>query len=77
MPSLPKCRTLYPYDAADVDELTFQPGETIEIVKEGVSMYNLLCKILLCGTDGALTSFHVQKDCIYIRHMTSSTIELR
>jgi len=34
-PSLPKCKTLYPYDASDVDELTFQPDEIIEIVKEG------------------------------------------
>ena len=32
---LPQCRTLYNYDAQDVDELTFVPGETIEIIKEG------------------------------------------
>ena len=34
-PSLPKCKTIYPYDATDVDELSFQPDEIIEIVKEG------------------------------------------
>ena len=34
-PSLPKCKTIYPYDATDVDELSFQPDEIIEIIKEG------------------------------------------
>lgn len=34
-PSLPKCKTIYPYDATDVDELSFQPDEVIEIIKEG------------------------------------------
>ena len=34
-PSLPQCKTIYPYDATDVDELSFQPDEIIEIVKEG------------------------------------------
>ena len=34
-PSLPKCKTIYPYDATDADELSFQPDEIIEIIKEG------------------------------------------
>lgn len=34
-PSLPRCKTIYPYDATDVDELSFQPDEIIEIIKEG------------------------------------------
>lgn len=39
-PSLPKCKTIYPYDATDVDELSFQPDEIIEIVKEGKKTSN-------------------------------------
>ena len=34
-PARPKCRTIYPYDAGDVDELSFAEGEIIEIVSEG------------------------------------------
>ena len=34
-PSLPQCRCLYTYDAQDVDELTFNEGDLIELVKEG------------------------------------------
>ena len=34
-PSLPQCRCLYAYDAMDTDELSFNEGDTIEIVKEG------------------------------------------
>lgn len=34
-PSLPKCRTLYAYDAQDTDELSFNEGDVIEILKEG------------------------------------------
>lgn len=34
-PSLPKCRCLYAYDAQDTDELSFNEGDTIEILKEG------------------------------------------
>ncbi|KAL4227974.1 Unconventional myosin-If [Mactra antiquata] len=33
-PSLPKCRCLYAYDAQDTDELSFNEGDIIEIVKE-------------------------------------------
>lgn len=33
-PSLPKCRCLYAYDAQDTDELSFNEGDTIEILKE-------------------------------------------
>lgn len=34
-PGLPKCRCLYAYDAQDTDELSFNEGDTIEILKEG------------------------------------------
>ncbi|KAK3098251.1 hypothetical protein FSP39_017626 [Pinctada imbricata] len=33
-PSLPQCRCLYAYDAQDTDELSFNEGDTIDIVKE-------------------------------------------
>ena len=32
---LPQAKTLYAYDAQDVDELSFNEGEIIEIMKEG------------------------------------------
>jgi myosin-1 len=32
---LPQCRCLYAYDAQDTDELSFNEGDVIEIVKEG------------------------------------------
>ena len=35
-PRLPMCKTIYGYDAAETDELSFQADETIEIVKEGI-----------------------------------------
>lgn len=34
-PSLPKCRTLYAYDAQDTEELSFNAGEVLEVLKEG------------------------------------------
>ena len=34
-PSLPKARCLYAYDAQDTDELSFNEGDIIEIIKEG------------------------------------------
>ena len=34
-PALPKCRCLYAYDASDLDELSFNEGDIIEILKEG------------------------------------------
>ncbi|CAB4031943.1 Unconventional myosin-Ie, partial, partial [Paramuricea clavata] len=33
-PSLPKCRTLYAYDAQDTEELSFNAGEVVDILKE-------------------------------------------
>ncbi|XP_065059730.1 unconventional myosin-Ie-like [Rhopilema esculentum] len=36
-PRLPMCRTIYAYDAAETDELSFDAGETVEIVKEDPS----------------------------------------
>ena len=34
-PALPQCRCLYAYDAQDLDELSFNEGDVIEILKEG------------------------------------------
>ena len=34
-PSLPQVRCLYAYDAQDTDELSFNEGDIIEVVKEG------------------------------------------
>ena len=34
-PSMPKCRCLYAYDAQDTDELSFNVGEVIEVLREG------------------------------------------
>ncbi|XP_072166992.1 unconventional myosin-If-like [Diadema setosum] len=36
-PPKPKCRTIYPYEAGDVDELSFHEGEIIEIISEDPS----------------------------------------
>jgi hypothetical protein len=36
--ALPKCKCLYAYDAQDTDELSFNVGEIIDILKEGQSM---------------------------------------
>ncbi|XP_037079375.1 unconventional myosin-If-like [Pollicipes pollicipes] len=36
-PALPKCRALYRYEAQDVDELSFEEGEIIELVQEDAS----------------------------------------
>jgi myosin-1 len=33
--ALPKCRTLYDYEAQDTDELAFRSGDLIEILSEG------------------------------------------
>lgn len=34
-PRLPECKCLYAYDAQDTDELSFNEGDIIEIVREG------------------------------------------
>lgn len=52
VPSLPRCKTIYPYDATDVDELSFQPDEIIEIVKEGNKDLRHSCITLLQGDAG-------------------------
>lgn len=36
-PALPKCEALYSYDAQDVDELTFDVGDLIEVIKQDSS----------------------------------------
>ena len=41
-PALPKCRCLYAYDALDVDELSFNEGDIIEIIKEGKCSFLML-----------------------------------
>ena len=45
-PALPKCKTIYPYDATDVDELSFQPDEIIEIIKEGKKISEIMLSLL-------------------------------
>ena len=37
---LPECRCLYAYDAQDTDELSFNEGDIIEILSEGMVMMN-------------------------------------
>ncbi|TRY86386.1 hypothetical protein DNTS_012150, partial [Danionella cerebrum] len=37
VPRIPRCRALYNYDAQDVDELSFQPDDIIEILSEDAS----------------------------------------
>ena len=39
-PSLPKARCLYAYDAQDTDELSFNEGDIIEIIKEGNILFH-------------------------------------
>lgn len=34
-PNYPKCTAMYEYTAADSDELSFNEGDTLYIVKEG------------------------------------------
>lgn len=37
-----QCRALYPYDAQDTDELSFQSDEIIELIREGnLFLYHL------------------------------------
>ena len=40
-PSFPQARCLYAYDAQDVDELSFNEGDVIDIIKEGEYICNL------------------------------------
>jgi SH3 domain. len=40
-PALPKCQALYGYTAKDIDELSFQEGDIIEVVKERTYFYIL------------------------------------
>lgn len=35
-PKFPMCKTIYGYEAAETDELSFQAGEVVEIVKQGL-----------------------------------------
>lgn len=35
-PALPQCRCLYAYDAQDTDELSFNEGDIIDIISEGI-----------------------------------------
>lgn len=42
-PKLPKARCLYAYDAQDTDELSFNEGDTIEILKEGKTGFAFIC----------------------------------
>ncbi|KAJ7385321.1 Unconventional myosin-Ie [Desmophyllum pertusum] len=57
-PSLPRCKTIYPYDATDVDELSFQPDEIIEIIKEDLSGW---WTGKLRGREGLFPSNYIEK----------------
>ena len=46
-PKLPMCKSIYAYDAAETDELSFGAGETIEIVKEGKLPLSYLISIYI------------------------------
>ena len=41
-PSLPKARCLYAYDAQDTDELSFNEGDIIEVIKEGENLFVII-----------------------------------
>uniref|UniRef100_T1JDZ8 Myosin motor domain-containing protein n=1 Tax=Strigamia maritima TaxID=126957 RepID=T1JDZ8_STRMM len=57
-PALPKCKTLYAYDAFDTDELSFQENQIIEIVKEDPQGWWLG---KLGGREGLFPSNYVEK----------------
>ncbi|XP_048583332.1 uncharacterized protein LOC5501785 isoform X2 [Nematostella vectensis] len=57
-PSLPKCKTLYAYDASDVDELSFQADAIIEIIKEDPSGW---WTGKLGGREGLFPSNYIEK----------------
>ena len=40
-PSLPQCKAVYAYDAADTDELSFTADAIIEIVKKGTPLLSI------------------------------------
>ena len=46
-PERPKARCLYAYDAQDTDELSFNEGDIIEIIKEGKVLHKNLDFIFL------------------------------
>ena len=49
-PSLPKARCLYAYDAQDTDELSFNEGDIIEIIKEGETFVHMHFLIFIIDT---------------------------
>jgi hypothetical protein len=53
-PVLPKCKAIYDYTAQDVDELSFQEGDIIDIVNECMYFYILFlepyAKVLIVFT---------------------------
>ncbi|NP_001118234.1 amoeboid myosin I [Strongylocentrotus purpuratus] len=57
-PSRPKCRTIYPYDAGDTDELSFGEGETIEIILEDASGW---WRGKLRGREGLFPANYIEK----------------
>ena len=61
-PSLPKCRTLYAYDAQDTEELSFNAGEIIELLKEGRCRCLLVfeCMIFTWSQDSHRLILHVK-----------------
>lgn len=55
---MPKCKTLFAYDAADTDELCFNAGDIVEVLKEDDSGWWLG---RLRGKEGLFPSNYVQK----------------
>lgn len=50
-PNYPKCKALYEYVAGDSDELSFNPGDIIYILKEegGKNRVKSFCCYLFCS----------------------------
>lgn len=46
---LPTCKAIYDYDAGDTDELTFQEGTVIEIIKKGQPLIETLIYSIIFG----------------------------
>lgn len=57
-PLMPQCRCLYAYDAQDTDELSFNEGDTIDIMKEDPSGW---WKGKLRGREGLFPANYVEK----------------
>ena len=61
-PSIPQCRALYAYDAQDTEELSFNAGEIIDLLKEGkfhcVTSHVTLTCISMLSLQASITARH-------------------